>query len=71
MASQCISGKFTYGGGDPEVFKSINPAMYELSKVGFENARILNSLDVWPRDGHWFPKSLTMALLNIILGTLQ
>ena len=68
MASQCISGKFTYGGGDPEVFKSINPAMYELSKVGFENERILNSLDVWPRDGHWFPKNPNYGSFKYYFG---
>ena len=69
IANRCRSGKLIYCGGcDPEVFKNINPAMYELSKVGFENARILNSLDVWPRDGHWFPKKPNYGSFKYYFG---
>ena len=58
VANQCRSGKMTYFGGcDPEVFKDISPAMYELAKCGLSNAKILNSLNIWrqPKVG-WIPK---------------
>ncbi len=48
VAAQCRSGKMTYyGGSNPEVFKDISPAMYELAKCGLPNAKILNSLNIW------------------------
>ena len=57
-ASQCRSGKMTYNGGcDPEAFKEISAAMYELAKCGFSNAKILNSLNIWRQpDVGWIPK---------------
>ena len=58
IANRCRSGKLIYCGGcDPEVFKNINPAMYEFAKKGFENARILNSLNVEYSDKGWVIRS--------------
>ena len=58
IASKCKSGKLTYYGGcDPEVFKDISPAMYEFAKKGFENALILNSLNVEYSHKGWVIRS--------------
>lgn len=58
VAAQCRSGKMTYDGGcNPEVFKDISPAMYELAKCGLSNAKILNSLNIyWHPTKGWIPK---------------
>ena len=58
IASKCKSGKLTYHGDcNPEVFKNTTPAMYEFAKKGFENARILNSLNVEYSDKGWVIRS--------------
>ena len=58
IASKCKSGKLTYYGDcNPEVFKNTSPSMYEFAKKGFENARILNSLNVEYSDKGWVIRS--------------
>ena len=58
IASKCKSGKLPYYGGcDPEVFKNTSPSMYEFAKKGFENARILNSLNVEYSHKGWVIRS--------------
>ena len=46
-AANLREGKFWYSGeSDPELYKDTCPAMYEYAKIGLENARILNALEV-------------------------
>lgn len=76
MASQCRSGKRLYCGGcNPEVFKDTSPAMYELSKAGFKNAKILNSMGVYygRKSGEdyeeaWYPNKDEMGCYVYCLG---
>ena len=58
IVSKCKSGKLTYYGDcNPEAFKNTSPAIYEFAKKGFENARILNSLNVEYSDKGWVIRS--------------
>ena len=70
VANQCRSGKMTYYGGcNPEVFKNTSPSMYEFAKKGFENARILNSLNVEYSDKGWVIRSKFSSPYYFWLGS--
>ena len=57
-----LSGELEYKGTtDPEDYKNTTPAMYNYVRSGFENARILNSMNVRYEfdDRRWIPKDLS------------
>ena len=56
IANKLMSGKLIYNGpADPEVYKDTSPAMYNYVRSGFENARILNSMNAYydSESKHW------------------
>ena len=62
IANKLMSGKLEYKGpADPEFYKNTTPAMYNYVRSGFENARILNSMNVRYEfdDRRWIPKDLS------------
>ncbi len=60
VAGGCASGKIIYKGTDNlDYYKDTSPAMYDYVKSGFENARIINSLNAVysPKRGQWILRS--------------
>ena len=60
VAGGCASGKIIYKGTDNlDYYKDTSPAMYDYVKSGFENARIINSLNAVysPKRGQWVLRS--------------
>ena len=56
-----MEAEWNNGTTDPEVYKNTSPAMYNYVRSGFENARILNSMNVRYEfdDRRWIPKDLS------------